>query len=274
MTDTRATVQAQPAIFIGHGSPGNVMEDNTATAMWEQLGQELGKPKGIICVSAHWYTQGTAVTANQAPRTIHDFGGFPQVMYEMQYPAPGDPELAAKVVDLLSEEGARLDDSWGFDHGCWAILIKIFPEADIPVVQLSIDKTKGNDYHYRVGQKLAQLRGEGYLILGSGNIVHNLAVMDWRGRDKTYPWAQRFGDYIRQSITDNTPENAINYLHFGVDAEYSVPGPDHYLPLLYVMGARQPEDSVEFRSNYVEYGSLDMTSVIFQPGESAQLSGR
>ncbi|MEP0176307.1 MAG: 4,5-DOPA dioxygenase extradiol [Paraglaciecola sp.] len=251
-----------PAIFFGHGSPGNVLENNQATSMWARLGKELPTPKGIICISAHWYTQGVGVTSSENPKTIHDFGGFPAVMYEMQYPAPGSPELAAKITSILSEEGAVLDDSWGFDHGTWCVLKKVFPKANIPVVQLSIHSGKPPSFHFNLGRKLAVLREQGYLIIGSGNIVHNLSVMDWGGRNSCFDWAKIFGDYIRNAILNNQPESVINYAKFGPEAPQSVPHPDHFLPLLYVLGARISEDKVRFETNYVEYGSLDMTTVV------------
>lgn len=251
-----------PAIFFGHGSPGNILEDNPATQMWTRLGEELGTPKGIICISAHWYTQGVGVTAGEAPKTIHDFGGFPPAMYEMQYPAPGCHELAQKLVDILSDEKAVLDDSWGFDHGTWCVLKKVFPKANVPVVQLSMHRSQDPVFHYQVGKKLLQLRQQGYLIIGSGNIVHNLSVMEWRGRNKTYDWAKRFGDAIRTAITNDDNDTIINYQKLGTDAQNAVPSPDHFLPLLYVLGARHPQDTVRFESNYVEFGSLDMTTVI------------
>ncbi|WP_339719684.1 4,5-DOPA dioxygenase extradiol [uncultured Paraglaciecola sp.] len=252
-----------PAIFFGHGSPGNILEDNTATRMWQQLGKELPKPKGIICVSAHWYTSNTAITSMESPKTIHDFGGFPKAMYEMQYPAPGSLELASKLSVILAEENAQLDSTWGFDHGTWCVLAKVFPKADVPVVQLSINNTKDMAFHFRVGQKLAELRKQGYWVIGSGNIVHNLGVMDWNKRNMTFNWAQRFGDYIRDAVSTNTPENVINYLDFGAEAKMSVPHPDHFIPLLYVLGARLTDDDCRFETTYAEYGSLDMTSIIF-----------
>ena len=184
-------------------------------------------------------------------------------MYEMQYPAPGSPTLAEKIVNILSEERAVLDDSWGFDHGAWCVLKKVFPQANIPVVQLSIHRHQPPEFHFKIGQKLSQLRREGYLIMGSGNIVHNLSVMDWGGRNKTFDWAKRFGDNIRNAISINNPESVIHYTKFGADAQTSVPNPDHFLPLLYVLGARVSEDIVRFETNYVEYGSLDMTTVVF-----------
>lgn len=252
-----------PAIFFGHGSPGNILEDNTATRLWQKIGTEFTKPKGIVCVSAHWYTKGVAVTAMEKPKTIHDFGGFPQAMYEMEYPAPGSVELATKVSELLADDGAQLDNSWGFDHGTWCVLAKVFPEADVPVVQLSIDQTQNPAFHFSLGQKLAELRYQGYWIMGSGNIVHNLGVMDWRQRNMTYDWAQRFGDYIRDAVKNDQAKNIINFQDFGEEAQKSVPHPDHFLPILYVLGARLPDDKLSFETNYVEYGSLDMTTIIF-----------
>ncbi|WP_205964772.1 4,5-DOPA dioxygenase extradiol [Paraglaciecola marina] len=259
---TTEMAAVMPAIFFGHGSPGNVLESNQATKMWARLGAEFPTPKGIICVSAHWYTQGVGVTASKNPKTIHDFGGFPPAMYEMQYPAPGSPELAQKVVSILSEEGAVLDDSWGFDHGAWCVLKKVYPKADVPLVQLSIHSGQPPSFHFKLGEKLAKLRQEGYLIIGSGNIVHNLSVMDWGGRNSSFDWATRFGNYIREAIVNDQPESVIKYPTFGPEANQSVPHPDHFLPLLYVLGARLEQDSVRFESNYVEYGSLDMTTVV------------
>ena len=261
-SDNQST-NTMPSIFFGHGSPGNILEDNEATRMWQRLGQEFPAPKGIICISAHWYTQGVGVTSMLKPRTIHDFGGFPPAMYEMQYPAPGSPELAEKLVSILSEEGAALDDSWGFDHGAWCVLAKVYPKANIPVVQLSINRQQTPEFHFRIGQKLAQLRQQGYLVMGSGNIVHNLPAMDWGGRNRTYAWAKRFGDAMRTAIVENTPEKVVQYTALGADANESVPSPDHFLPILYVLGARLPDDKLRFETAYVEYGSLDMTTVVF-----------
>ena len=251
-----------PAIFFGHGSPGNVLEDNIATKLWQQLGENLARPKGIICISAHWYTNELAITAMDNPKTIHDFGGFPQAMFDIQYPAPGNPELATRLAQILADEGATLDNTWGLDHGTWCVLKKVFPKADVPIVQLSMDARQNAANHFRVGQKIANLRNEGYWIIGSGNIVHNLGVMDWQQRNMAYEWATRFGDYIRDAVKDNLPNKVINFLEFGKDATKSVPHPDHFLPILYVLGARLPDDKVTIETNFVEYGSLDMTSII------------
>lgn len=258
-----AATKRMPAIFIGHGSPGNVMEDNFFTRMWERLGKEIGKPRAIICVSAHWCTRGVRATGQIHPRTIHDFGGFPQEMYRMEYPAPGDPALAAELVRHLSPFDAEIDHEWGYDHGSWAVLKKIYPDADVPLIQLSMDIRKPHAWHYEVGKKLACFRDEGVLVMGSGNIVHNLPEMNWRMRDGSYDWAARFGDYIRESIASDEPEKLVDYESFGRDATFSVPSPDHYWPLLYVMGARAEGEPVHFETPVVEYGSLDMTTVVF-----------
>jgi len=251
-----------PAIFFGHGSPGNVMEENRITTTWRDLGKEIGKPKGVICISAHWFIGGTGVTAMERPRTIHDFGGFPKIMYEMHYDAPGDPALAARVAERLKPIDVALDQSWGFDHGTWCVLTKVYPEADVPIVQLSIDARKPPRFHYELGRMLAPFRDEGILIAGSGNIVHNLPEMNWRSQSGGYQWAQRFGDYIRKAIVEDEPDNIVNYAEFGRDAMLSVPTPEHYLPLLYVIGARDAADDIRFENEFVEYGSLDMTTVV------------
>lgn len=251
-----------PAIFFGHGSPGNVMEDNAITQCWEALGHEIGKPRGIICVSAHWYTHGIYVSAAAKPDTIHDFGGFPQEMYRLQYPAAGAPELAAAIAARLAPLDVTPDPERGFDHGSWCVLSKVYPDADVPVVQVSMDMTLPPEAHFEIGKRLGTFRDEGYLLMGSGNIVHNLPEMDWQMRSGAYDWATRFGDHIRASIEADTPQGIVNYAAQGRDATLSVPSPDHYLPLLYVMGARRPNDSLRFETTVVEYGSLDMTSVV------------
>lgn len=251
-----------PAIFWGHGSPGNVMEDNQYTRRWSEMGREIGKPRAIICISAHWYTRGIRVTAMDNPKTIHDFNGFPQAMYEMRYPAPGDAKLAREVQAKLAPLDVTLDDSWGLDHGTWAILKIAYPDADVPVIQISMDATQPPKFHYEVGKKLAAFRDEGVLIVGSGNIVHNLGIMDWRLPPGGYDWAQRYADYIRNAIEADKPENVIGYLSPGEDAQLSVPSPDHFLPLLYVLGARLPGDTPRFETSTIEFGSLDMTTVV------------
>jgi 4,5-DOPA dioxygenase extradiol len=255
--------QRLPAIFFGHGSPMIALETNDTTRTWAAMAEAIGKPKGIVCISAHWLTRGTAVTAMPRPRTIHDFGAFPQALFDVQYPAPGDPALAARVRDLLNPTPVVLDQKdWGFDHGTWSVLVKAYPKADVPVVQLSIDATQPPAWHFELGRRLAPLRDEGVLIMGTGNIVHNLPAMNWGARDcPPFDWAARFNDHIRQAIIDDAPERVIDYEAMGHDAALSVPTPDHYWPLLYVMGARLPGDRPVFSPDHIEHGSLSMTSV-------------
>jgi 4,5-DOPA dioxygenase extradiol len=253
-----------PVIFFGHGSPMIALETNDTTRTWKAVGDAVGKPKAILCVSAHWLTRGVAVTAMTRPRTIHDFGAsFPKALFDQQYPAPGSPELAARVREILSPTPVALDeDGWGLDHGTWSVLGKAFPDADVPVVQLSMDAAKPPAWHYEIGQRLAPLRDEGVLIVGTGNIVHNLPAMDWGDRNcAPYDWSQRFNDYIKTAIVEDAPERVVGFERQGQDAQRSVPTPDHYWPLLYVLGARLPGDVPTFAPDHIEHGSLSMTSV-------------
>lgn len=253
-----------PVLFLGHGSPMIALETNDTTKTWAAMGQAIGKPKAILCISAHWLTQGVAVTAMTAPRTIHDFGAsFPQALFDVKYPAPGSPELAARVKDLLSPEPVVLDQqAWGLDHGTWSVLCKVYPEADVPVVQLSMDASKPPAWHFELAKRLAPLRDEGVLIVGTGNIVHNLPAMNWGARNcEPYDWSRRFNDYIKQAIVDDAPQRAVDFASQGQDAAKSVPTPDHYWPLLYVLGARLPGDQPTFAPDHIEHGSLSMTSI-------------
>jgi 4,5-DOPA dioxygenase extradiol len=253
-----------PVVFFGHGSPMIALETNDTTKTWKAMGEAFGKPKAILCVSAHWLTQGVGVTAMTAPRTIHDFGAsFPQALFDVQYPAPGSPELAARVAELLAPQPVVLDQqAWGLDHGTWSVLSKVYPDADVPVVQLSMDATKPPEWHFTLAKRLAPLRDEGVLIVGTGNIVHNLPAMNWGERHcAPYDWSRRFNDYIKQAIAEDAPERAVNFASLGQDAAKAVPTPDHYWPLLYVLGARLPGDAVTFAPDHIEHGSLSMTSV-------------
>jgi 4,5-DOPA dioxygenase extradiol len=260
---TGNTAGRMPVIFFGHGSPMNALQDNRYTQAWQQLGASIPRPKAILAISAHWYGRGTAVTAMTAPRTIHDFGGFPQALFDVQYPAPGDPVLAARVCDLLAPLAVAMDHSWGLDHGTWSVLLKAFPQADIPVVQLSIDATQSRSFHYELGRKLAILRDEGVLIVGSGDVVHNLRAMR---QDGHYDWAVRFNDQVRDALLRADFPPLVDYVHWGDDARQSVPTPEHFLPLLYIVGAYQDGDSVSIAVDGIELGSISMlTAVIGQP---------
>ncbi|WP_426766368.1 4,5-DOPA dioxygenase extradiol [Erwinia aphidicola] len=252
-----------PALFLGHGSPMNVLEENIYTETWSELGKTLPRPKAIIAVSAHWYTRGTAVTAMEKPRTIHDFGGFPQALFDTHYPAPGSPALAQQVADALAPVAAELDREWGFDHGSWGVLIKMYPDADIPVVQLSVDGTRPPAYHFELGRKLAALREQGIMIVASGNVVHNLRMVRWGGDAAAYPWAESFNQYVRDNLSwegESEQHPLVNFMqHEG--AALSNPTPEHYLPLLYVLGARAAGEAIAIPVDGIVMGSLSMLSV-------------
>jgi 4,5-DOPA dioxygenase extradiol len=248
-----------PALFIGHGSPMNAIEDNRHTRAWQQIGASMPRPAAILMVSAHWYTNGTGVTAMREPRTIHDFYGFPPELFAIRYPAPGAPALAQRVQTLLEPVSVTEDHEWGLDHGAWSVLVRMFPSANIPVVQLSIDASQPAEFHYRLGQQLAVLRDEGVMLMGSGNVVHNLRLLDWHATGEGLPWATEFNERIRNAITSGDHQAAINY---GTDeaARLSVPTPEHYLPLLYVLGASAGERAA-FPTDGIELGSISMLSV-------------
>lgn len=251
-----------PAVFFGHGNPMNAIARNSYTEAWAAMGRELPRPKAILSISAHWYLPGAAVTINAAPRTIHDFGGFPQELYQVQYKAPGDPMLAKRVQELLSPLPVASDDQWGLDHGTWSVLCHVYPEADIPIVQLSIDERQPAAFHFELGQRLAALREEGVLIIGSGNLVHNLHAYAWGKHDpKPFDWALNFEKQAREALVTGKFQTLINYESLGASAQLSVPTPDHYLPLLYVLGTQQAKDPVTFPVQGVDGGSISMLSV-------------
>ena len=262
-----ATTATLPTIFFGHGNPMNALEANAYTAAWARIGKEIPRPKAILSVSAHWYAPGTFVTAMARPRTIHDFGGFPRALHEFLYPAPGSPELAARVRDLLAPLPVGLDEQWGLDHGTWSVLCHVFPGADVPVVQLSMDETQPAAFHYEVGQRLATLRDEGILVIGSGNIVHNLHAYAWGRRPaEPFDWALRFEGRARELMLSGDDAPLVAYESLGRDAVLSAPTPEHYLPLLYVLGARRPGDRVEFPVEGIDGGSVSMLSVALTAG--------
>ena len=251
-----------PAIFFGHGNPLNALQRNDYTSSWASIGQAIPRPKAVLAVSAHWYLPGTAVTAMPTPRTIHDFGGFPRELYEVKYPAPGDPDLAQRVKGLLAPIPVGLDLRWGLDHGTWSVLRHVFPGADVPVVQLSIDETQPPASHYEIGKRLATLRDEGILVIGSGNLVHNLHTYAW-GQHAVEPfdWAVRFEKFARNLLLKGEDAPLIEYEALGSDAMLSAPTPDHYLPLLYVLGLRRPGERVSFPVEGFDGGSISMLTV-------------
>lgn len=251
-----------PTIFFGHGNPMNAIVRNSYSEGWAAVGASVPRPKAILSVSAHWYISGCAVTSVTAPRTIHDFGGFPRELYEVQYPAPGSPELARRVKDLLSPIPVALDERWGLDHGTWSVLRHVFPDADIPVVQLSIDERQPPSFHYDLGKRFAALRDEGVLVIGSGNLVHNLHAYAWGEHGvQAFDWAVRFENRVRELLVKGEDARIISYEDLGQDAMLSVPTPDHYLPLLYVLGLRRKNDPVSFPVQGVDGGSVSMLAV-------------
>jgi 4,5-DOPA dioxygenase extradiol len=251
-----------PAVFFGHGNPLNALLKNSYTDGWARIGKTIPEPQAIVCISAHWYLPGVAVTAMPAPRTIHDFGGFPRELYEVDYPASGSPELAYRVRDLLQPAAVELDHSWGLDHGTWSVLVHVFPQANIPVVQLSIDEAQPAEFHYELAKRLGPLRDQGVFIIGSGNLVHNLHTYAW-GRHEVQPfdWAVRFEKQARELMRQGNDGPLVNYETLGRDAMLSAPTPDHYLPLLYILALRRPDETVSFPVEGFDGGSISMLTV-------------
>jgi len=257
-----AHMASAPALFIGHGSPTNAIEDNRYTRAWRDLAHGFAVPRAILAISAHWYTQGTAVTAMASPRTIHDFGGFPQPLFDVRYPAPGDVSLAQQVRDLLAPVAVSLDESWGLDHGTWSLLIHMYPQAQVPVLQLSIDATQPPLFHYELGKRLRSLRQAGVMIFGNGNVVHNLRLIQWEANAAATPaWATAFNDYVREAVKRGDHAALIDYKAAGDAARMAVPSLEHYLPLLYVAGAAEDDERLAELIDGIELGSISMLSV-------------
>jgi 4,5-DOPA dioxygenase extradiol len=251
-----------PAIFFGHGNPMNAVLHNGYTEGWRRIGARTMKPRAILCISAHWFVPGTGVTVSTAPRTIHDFGGFPRELYQVQYPAPGDPELARRVQEMLAPLPVSLDNSWGLDHGAWSVLRHVYPDAAVAVVQLSIDESQPAQFHYEIGRKLAPLREEGVLIVGSGNLVHNLHTYAWgRHMPDPYDWAVHFETEAKAMMLAGEYKPLIEYERLGREAMLSIPTPDHYLPMLYVIATRQQGEGITFPIEGVDGGSISMLTV-------------
>jgi 4,5-DOPA dioxygenase extradiol len=252
----------QPAIFFGHGNPMNAVRSNSYTEAWRSIGETISRPKAILSISAHWFVPETGVTISTAPKTIHDFGGFPEELYQVRYSAPGDPELARRIQQLLAPLPVAMDNSWGLDHGTWSVLRHVYPDADIPVVQLSIDESKPAAFHFEIGRRLACLREEGVLIAGSGNLIHNLHTYAWgRHMPDPYDWAVRFETEAKQMIVAGEHAPLIEYEKLGREALLSIPTPDHYLPLLYVIGTRQAGEVITFPVEGIDGGSISMLAV-------------
>lgn len=259
--------QIMPALFIGHGSPMNGIQDNAFSQSWKNIGQQIPVPKAVLVISAHWLTRGTHITAMDAPRTIHDFGGFPQALFDVQYPAPGNPELAHETQKLVSSTAVGLDHEWGLDHGTWTIVRHMYPAANIPVLQLSIDYYKPAAYHYNLAKELALLRSKGVLIIGSGNMIHNLGMIAWDKMyepDYGYDWAIEIHSLFKDKISAGDHQALINYESLGTAAKLAIPTPDHYFPLIYLLALQGDNESPQFFNDKLVGGSLNMTSVKFE----------
>lgn len=252
--------EKMPVLFVGHGNPINAIEENEFSAGWKALGKELPKPNAILCISAHWETRGTHVTAMERPQTIHDFGGFPEELFAVQYPVPGNPALAQQTKEIVKKAMIELDTNWGLDHGCWSVVKRIYPDADVPVIQLSLDHFQSPQWHYELAKELSALRKKGVLILGSGNMVHNLGMVNWRHPHETYDWAQEANATFKQKILDRNHQDLIDYRSLGKAASLSIPTPEHYLPMLYVLGLQEQQDEIKFFNDKTVMGSVSMTS--------------
>lgn len=264
ISQTFSNTDKMPVLFLGHGSPMNAIEENEFVAGFRNLAKTLPQPNAILCISAHWYTKGTKVTAMEMPKTIHDFGGFPQALFDVQYPAKGSPELAIETKRILSPVEIELDETWGLDHGAWSVIKHLYPEANVPVIQLSIDYTKSGQYHFELAQKLQSLRHKGVLIIGSGNIVHNLRLIDFHNYDKDnygFDWAIEARQTINDYLLDGNFQPLINFEKMDRAMQLAIPTPDHYLPLLYTLGLKEKSEELSLFNDKLMAGSLSMTSV-------------
>lgn len=259
--DKQDATDKMPVLFVGHGNPMNAILDNQFSRKWQELGKELPRPKAILSVSAHWLTRGTHVTAMKMPKTIHDFGGFPKALFDQQYPAPGSPEMAKEVQRLVTATEVHEDFEWGLDHGTWSVLKPMFPEADIPVFQLSIDYYKSPQWHYDLARQLGELRRKGVLILGSGNIVHNLRMVDFQNRTN-YDWAAGFDAKIKSFLDSGNHQAIINYDQLGTEAKLAVPTNDHYLPMLYSIALQDKKEEISYFNEEMDAGSISMRSFL------------
>lgn len=267
LTVSMKSTERMPVLFVGHGSPMNAIEDNEFTQAWHNTVMKIQKPQAILCISAHWETKGTFVTAMSKPQTIHDFGGFPQKLFEVQYPASGNKELAEEIKDTVKKTSIVLSNDWGLDHGCWVPIMKMYPEADIPIIQLSLDYTQGAQYHYDLAKELAPLRKKGVLIISSGNMVHNLRMIHAKSLDDLhteygYDWAYEMNDIFKKKITEQDHKSLINYTSLSKAAVLAIPTTDHYFPLLYSLALQENNEQSSFFNDKVIAGSLTMTSVI------------
>ena len=264
ISDGFNNTEKMPVLFLGHGSPMNAIEENQFVQGFRDAANKIPKPNAILCVSAHWYTEGTFVTAMDMPKTIHDFYGFPKELFDVNYPAPGNPDLAHETAELLSPVEVGEDHSWGLDHGAWSVIRHMYPEADIPVIQLSIDYRKPPEYHFELAKKLSKLREKGILIIGSGNIVHNLRMIDWRNIDTIgagWDWAIEAREKTNNWLLAGNFQNLLNYRNMGTELQYAIPTPDHFLPLIYTLGLKEKSENLSLFNDELIGGSLSMTSV-------------
>ncbi len=255
--------ELMPTLFMGHGSPMNGIENNEYSESWASMAKNIPVPKAVLVVSAHWYTRGTFITAMDFPSTIHDFGGFPQALFDVQYPAPGDLKLAMEIPSLVHSTAIELDHDWGLDHGTWTVVKHMYPEANIPVLQLSIDYTKSPGQHYEIAKEIHALRKKGILVIGSGNMVHNLRMLSWEMiNGGGYDWANEMNDKFKNLIANGDHQPLINYRNLGSDAMLAIPTPEHYLPLIYTLGLKRDQEELSFFNDKAIGGSLTMTSVL------------
>jgi 4,5-DOPA dioxygenase extradiol len=264
LTEHLAPTDEMPVLFLGHGSPMNAIEENEFVAGWRAIVKTIPKPSVILCISAHWETRGTFVTAMAKPQTIHDFGGFPQTLFDVQYPAPGSPELANETQKTITKTSVGLDEKWGLDHGCWSVVKQMYPAADVPVIQLSLDYTQPAQYHYELAKQLMSLRKKGVLILGSGNIVHNLGMVAWdkiNTPDFGYDWAIEANTKMKEYILNGNYQPLIDYKKQGSAFNLAIPSPDHFLPLLYTLALKNENEKITIFNDKAVMGSLTMTSV-------------
>lgn len=262
MTAPMNNTAKMPVLFLGHGSPMNAIEENEFVQRFRKVGKEIDKPNAILCISAHWETRGTFVTAMQNPRTIHDFGGFPQALFDVQYPAPGNPELAQDTQQLITTTEVGLDDKWGLDHGAWSVIRHMYPDADIPVIQMSIDYTKPAQYHFELAQQLNRLREKGVLIIGSGNMVHNLRRVAWDklNEEFAFDWATEANETMKKHILNGDFQPLIDFRSQGMAFDLAIPTPEHYLPMLYALALKEKKDNISLFNDKPVAGSLTMTS--------------
>lgn len=259
-TDNKIQPEALPVLFIGHGSPMNAIEENEFVNGWRKIAHRLHNVKAVLCVSAHWETAGTYITGMDKPKTIHDFGGFPQELFDVQYPAPGDPLLANEIQSKFKEH-IKIDHNWGLDHGCWSVLKQFFPNANVPVLQLSLDYNKDPGYHYELAKSLSELRKRGILIIGSGNMVHNLSKLNWAHPENGFDWAIEANTTFKTLIDNRSHHELTNYVKLGKAIQLAVPTPEHFLPLLYVLAMQDQDEDLQFFNDATVMGSISMTSV-------------